>query len=123
MRALALTALALFSVVSLAACGGGPGANQPPGSIKVSLTEFAFTPSALTARQGRVVFFLVNDGSQSHDLVITDSAGKRIAASELLSAGDSNVFTVDNIATGSYIILCDQPGHEASGMKGSLTVS
>jgi plastocyanin len=120
MRALAV---ALLTVATLAACGGGPGANQPPGSIKVSLTEFSFTPSSLTAPSGRVVFFLVNTGSQSHDLVITNQSGTRVAASELISAGDTNVFTVDSIAAGSYIILCDQPGHEASGMKGSLTVS
>jgi uncharacterized cupredoxin-like copper-binding protein len=32
------------------------------------------------------------------------------------------VFTV-TIAAGTYTIFCDQPGHEASGMHGTLTVT
>ena len=51
------------------------------------------------------------------------SDNSRVGASELVSAGDSSVFTIDNLPAGDYIILCDQPGHEASGMKGTLTVS
>jgi len=39
------------------------------------------------------VLFLVNAGTTSHDLVIRDSSGKRLAASELGVTGDSFVFT------------------------------
>jgi uncharacterized cupredoxin-like copper-binding protein len=107
----------------LAACGG-TSTPQPAGSTKVSMTEFKFTPSDISVSAGKVVFFLVNDGSgTSHDLVIRDTTGKTVAKSELVSSGDSIVFTVDNIAAGSYTIFCDQPGHEASGMKGTLTVT
>jgi uncharacterized cupredoxin-like copper-binding protein len=56
-------------------------------------------------------------------LVIRNSAGTRMAGSDLVSAGDTLVFTVDNIAAGTYTIFCDQPGHEASGMKGTLTIT
>jgi plastocyanin len=89
------------------------------------MTEFKFDPSTVSAPSGKVVFFLVNSGSTSHDLIIRDSSGNRVsgAASELVSAGDSFVFTVSNIAAGSYTFFCDQPGHEASGMKGTLTVT
>ena len=88
------------------------------------MTEYKFTPNDFQVPAGKVVFFLVNDGNgTSHDLVIRDSAGTTVAKSELVSSGDSIVFTIDNIAAGSYTIFCDQPGHEASGMKGTLTVS
>ena len=88
------------------------------------MTEFKFTPGDIHVNAGKVVFFLVNDGNgTSHDLVIRDSTGKTIAKSELVSAGDSIVLTVDNIAAGTYTIVCDQAGHEASGMKGTLTVT
>ena len=115
-------ALALLAVVLLAGCGSP---SQPSGSIKVTMTEFKFDPSTVSAPSGKVVFFLVNSGSASHDLIIRDSSGNRVsgAASELVSAGDSFVFTVSNIAAGSYTFFCDQPGHEASGMKGTLTVT
>ena len=118
--------VALAAVALLSGCGGGGGnaGAQPAGSTKVSMTEFKFTPSDISVPAGKVVFFLVNDGNgTSHDMVIQDSSGKTIAKSELVSAGDTSVLTVDNIAAGTYTILCDQPGHEASGMKGTLTVT
>ena len=115
--------VALVAVSLLAGCGGSAAA-QPAGSTKVSMTEFKFTPSDISVPAGKVVLFLVNDGNgTSHDLVIRDSTGKTVARSELVSSGDSFVFTVDSIAAGSYTIVCDQPGHEASGMKGTLTVT
>ena len=116
-------AAVLVTAALLAACGGGSGTGQPSGSIKVTMNEFSFNPSSLSASGGKVVFFLVNSGSVSHDMAIRDSSGKRIATSELVSAGDSKVFTVDNIAAGSYIVFCTQPGHEDSGMKGTLTIT
>jgi plastocyanin len=119
----AALALAAGLLLGVSGCGGGGGAAQPSGSIKVSMTEFKFDPSTLTQPAGKMVFFLVNAGSVSHDLVIRDSGGKRIAGSELVSAGDSVVFTADNVPAGTYTFFCDQPGHESSGMKGTLTAT
>jgi plastocyanin len=118
------TALALLAVVLLAACGGSS-PSQPSGSIKVTMTEFKFDPSTISAPSGKVVFFLVNGGTTSHDMIIRDSAGNRVsgAASELVSAGDSFVFTVSNLPAGTYSYFCDQPSHESLGMKGTLTVT
>ena len=120
---LTAAALALLAVMLLAGCGGSP--SQPSGSTKVTMTEFKFDPSTISAPSGKVVFFLVNSGTTPHDMIIRDSSGNRVsgAVSELVSAGDSFVFTVSNIASGTYSFFCDQPGHEASGMKGTLTVT
>jgi nitrite reductase (NO-forming) len=115
-------AVALVAGVLLGACGGSP-ASQPSGSTKVTMTEFHFEPSTISVPSGKAVFFLVNAGTTSHDMIIRDSSGTKVAGSELISAGDSFVFTVDTIAAGTYTYFCDQPGHEASGMKGTLTVS
>ncbi len=116
-------ALALLAVAMLAACGGGGAGSQPSGSIKVTMTEFKFDPSTISASSGKIVFYLVNAGTISHDMVIRDSSGARLAASELISAGDSFVFTVPNLAAGTYTYFCDQPGHESSGMHGTLTAT
>lgn len=114
---------AVLAVALLAGCGGSSTA-QPGGSTKVTMTEFKFEPSTLNVSAGKVVFYLVNAGNgTSHNMIIRDSTGKKVAGSELVSAGDQSVFTVDNIAAGTYTIFCDQPGHEASGMKGTLTVT
>ncbi len=87
------------------------------------MTEFSFNPSTISAPSGKVVFYLVNAGTVSHDMIIDDSSNNRVAGSDLISPGDAFVFTVDNIAAGTYTYLCDQPGHAAAGMKGTLTVT
>jgi plastocyanin len=112
------------AVVMLAACGGGGGSSgQPTGSTQVTMTEYKFAPATLSAPHGKVVFWLVNSGATAHDMIIRDQNKNRIAGSELVTAGDSKVFTVDNIPAGSYTIVCDQPGHEAQGMTGILTIT
>jgi plastocyanin len=122
MRALAVS---LAAVALLAACGGsGNGSAQPAGSILVTMTDFKFNPSTITHSSGNVVFWLVNASSTSaHDMAIRDSSNNAIATSELVSAGDTNEFTVNSIAAGTYTFYCTQPGHEASGMKGTLTIT
>ena len=49
--------------------------------------------------------------------------GKRVAASELVQGGASSTFSVADLRAGSYRFICDQPGHEQAGMKGTLTVT
>jgi plastocyanin len=118
-------AAAVVGVAILAGCGGGgSAATQPAGSIKVTMTEFKFDPSTIKASAGKVVFYLVNAGNAtSHNMIIRDSKGSRVAGSDLISSGDTSVFTVDSIAAGTYTYFCDQPGHEGSGMKGTLTIA
>ena len=119
-------AVGLVAVALLAACGGGGGGatGQPAGSTKVTMTDFHFDPTEITVAHGKVAFFLVNaSATLQHDMAIRDSSNNRIAISDLVSAGDTTVFTVDKIAAGSYTIFCSQPGHEASGMSGKLTVT
>src|SRR6266545_158848 len=121
MRWLAIVAVSVASVALLGACGGGT--SQPAGSTKVTMTEFKFDPADLTVQHGKVVFWLVNAGSVSHDMSVQDSSGNAIATSELVSAGDSTEFDIDNLPAGSYKIICTQPGHADSGMKGTLTAT
>jgi plastocyanin len=118
-RVAAAVLVALLAVA--AGCGGSSGRAQPAGSYKVIMTEFKFNPSAITVKPGSTTFFLVNQGSVAHDMVIEMQSGQRVAASELVQAGGETTFAVDNLAAGSYVIVCDQPGHEAAGMKGTLS--
>jgi plastocyanin len=117
-----LLAVGLATAALLAGCGGS-GPSQPAGSTKVTMTEYKFDPSSITVPHGKAVFFLVNSGSTQHDLAIRDNTGNRLAVSELVSAGDSVVFTVNNIDPGTYTIFCSQDSHESLGMKGTLTVT
>ncbi|HUZ85973.1 MAG TPA: cupredoxin domain-containing protein [Candidatus Baltobacterales bacterium] len=123
MKALAAAVAAAAVLTACGSAGGGAASGQPAGSIKVTLTEYSFNPSNISAPSGKVVFYLVNAGSASHDMIITDSSKNRVAGSDLISSGDAFVFTVDSIAAGTYTFYCDQTGHEAAGMKGTLTVT
>jgi uncharacterized cupredoxin-like copper-binding protein len=117
-------AVAMMVLLGFAACGGSGGSGgQPAGSIKVSMTEFKFTPSSLQAKSGKVVFFLENAGSTAHDMVIANSSGKQVAKSDLVQAGNQATFTVDNLPAGGFTFFCDLPGHQAAGMQGTLTVT
>jgi plastocyanin len=121
-------AVAVAAAALLAGCGGGGGGSaQPSGSVKVTMTEFHFEPSAISASHGKVVFFLVNSGTTSHDMIISTGSGSAsgtiVGRSDLVSAGDSFVFTVDNLAAGTYTVYCDQDSHESLGMHGTLTVT
>jgi uncharacterized cupredoxin-like copper-binding protein len=117
-------------VLGLAACGGGSGGGggssggQSAGSTKITMSDYKFAPANPTVKSGKVTLFLVNTGSVSHDMVVMSSDGsKSVGRSELIQAGDSGVLTIDNLPAGTYQFICDQPGHAALGMKGTLTVS
>src|SRR5207247_11405468 len=112
-----------LAAVGLRNAWGGAGGRQPAGAFAVKMTEFGYSPDTISVPAGKVTFWLVNSGSVAHDLMIRDSNNNRVAASELISAGDSLAFTVDNLAAGQYTFFCDQLGHEQSGMKGKLTVT
>ena len=99
-----------------ASCGGG----EPAGSTKVSLSDFNFNPKTLEVKAGKAVFYVVNRGATSHNMVILDSADKQVAKSDLVQAGNSNVFTVDNLPAGTYKVICDVAGHRELGMEGTL---
>jgi len=124
-RALLIAGVAgLLAIGATGSCGGGGGGGgQPAGSIKVVMTEFKFDPSTISAPSGKATFYLVNSGSVAHDMVVEGPDGKKIATSELVQPGNTSVFTVNNLSAGTYPFVCDQPGHEASGMKGTLTIT
>ncbi|HEY4024795.1 MAG TPA: cupredoxin domain-containing protein [Candidatus Dormibacteraeota bacterium] len=124
MRTLLLvTALAAMLGAAVGCGGSRGGAAKPAGSIQVTMTEYRFDPSSISVKPGRATFFLVNSGAVAHDMVVLAPDGRRLASSELVQGGNSSVFTIDDLPAGSYRIICDQPGHEAAGMKGTLSAA
>jgi plastocyanin len=119
----AAAAVALLAILWSAGACGGSGSSQPAGSIKVTMSEFKFDPASISTKSGKVTFFLVNSGSVAHDMVVLGPDGKRLGASDLVQGGNTTVFTIDSLPAGSYQFICDQPGHEQQGMKGTLSVT
>lgn len=117
-------ALLLLALPVLEACGGsggGEGACGAGAGPTVQLREFRFVPSSLHVKAGTTPFCLVNSGTMTHDLVVTDQAGKVLGKSDQVQPGGSRRFPI-TLQPGTYLLLCDLPGHRESGMSGSLTV-
>jgi uncharacterized cupredoxin-like copper-binding protein len=87
-------------------------------TVDVKETEFkiALTPTELKA--GKITFKVTNAGKIPHDLAVKETGDK----TELIPAGGSAELTV-TLKPGTYELLCTVPGHEAAGMKLSITVT
>jgi plastocyanin len=100
---------------SSSSSGGGSGvpvAADPNGSLK-------FTTTTLKAKAGTVTFDFTNKASIPHAFAIK---GNGVNAKGKTVTGGSDTLTV-KLKPGTYTFYCPVPGHEAAGMKGTLTVS
>jgi len=143
----ALALVALVSVFTLAACGGGNGGGASGGlNIGAKGEELAYDKSTLEATAGQPVSLTFKNTStgQNHNWVlvkggddvaqtVADSAASTadylptdkadvVANTKLLPGGQSETISFTAPAAGSYTYICTYPGHYGAGMKGTLTV-
>lgn len=103
---------------------------------EIKATEFAFTPSDATVTSGKVKITMKNAGSAEHELVLlkTDQPADslkvtngRVSETDSVgeigetAAGKSASHTFD-LKPGTYVMVCNIPGHYQAGMRGTLTV-
>jgi plastocyanin len=91
---------ALLLMLSLAACGS-PGVD----STAVSLGEFWVGPGADRLQAGTVVLTVENYGEFPHTLVISDSSGTVLAATDLVNPEEEVDLTV-TLEPGTYSFTC-----------------
>ena len=123
--------LAIPVVLLAAGCGGGSsgggGSTPPAGSgqgqvieIPISDSGLSFAKTTATASAGTVTLSAVNPQTLTHDISIkgngVDQQGNQV------SSGGTSTVTV-TLKAGTYEYYCSVPGHEAAGMKGTLTVN
>lgn len=138
---------------ALAACSSSDESGEPSdtqsssdtggdsmGGIATTLKDFAITPAATSASAGEITFDVKNDGPSDHEMVIiktdlaadelpTDSTGaviedevEAIDEVEDVAPGSSVSLSV-NLEAGSYVLVCNLPGHYAAGMSAAFTVN
>jgi plastocyanin len=78
----------------------------------------AFSNTAATAKAGKVTFDMPNKSPIGHDIALHGVPG---AQGKVVNQGGTSTFTV-TLKPGKYTFYCTVPGHEAAGMKGTLTV-
>jgi uncharacterized cupredoxin-like copper-binding protein len=133
---LILTALAFSVALVASSCGSS-------GGVQATLKDFAIDLSAGTAAAGDVTFDITNQGPSTHEFVVletslgpadlpTDDTG---TVDEAGAPGISVVDEVEDIASGdtatlavqmnagSYVVICNIPGHYGLGMRAGFTVS
>ena len=131
---LLLTAIAL----SLAACGGddeettpAPAATTeeeapaPSGggggelTLKADEQQLAFDKDALSAEAGSVTITMENPSSIPHNVAL--KGGGVDEKGEVVQKDGTSTVTAE-VEAGTYTFYCSVGGHEAAGMKGTLTV-
>jgi plastocyanin len=135
MRKLTLVTLGIAASLALAACGGDDdtttsAATQPTtpaggGGQPISLSAdaggaLAFQETSLTGKPGAATIEFDNPAALSHDVCVEDSSGKELGCSDVIQE-DKTTLDVD-LKPGDYTYFCSVDGHEAAGMKGTLTV-
>ena len=112
-----LQALALFSILALAGCGGSAATTAPSaavsvapaagacapsadaGTVAVSIKDFEFSPAAITAKVGDVIGF-TNDGSKNHSATL--DVGD--CGTQILPSGGTGGLTFSQ--AGTYAFHC-----------------
>ncbi len=91
-----------------------------PATTKVSVSEkeFKIVLGSTNLKAGEITFEAKNDGNLPHDLAIKETGDK----TKLISPGGTTELKV-TLKAGKYVLYCTVPGHEAAGMKQSITVS
>jgi uncharacterized cupredoxin-like copper-binding protein len=86
--------------------------------VQVSETEFKITTDLRSFKAGQITFVAKNDGKIPHDLAVKETGDK---TKEIPPGGTAELKV--NLKPGKYELYCTIPGHEAAGMKLTITVS
>jgi len=92
---------------------GGAAASGP---VKVSLSEFKFTPNEISVPQGGSLE-VTNTGTTAHDFKVEG------IITNAIEAGDSQLVDLSALTPGTYDVECTIPGHKDSGMTATLTIT
>jgi nitrite reductase (NO-forming) len=118
----------LGALAAAATLGGCLGENpntptgRPAATINVRESEMKIEPANPTIKKPGVVEFKIqNAGHVVHALEIKGPKGE--VRTQEIPAGKSTTLTANLDKPGMYRWYCPVPGHEAAGMKGTITVA
>jgi len=138
MRKLVLVALCAMAPLALAACGSSSSSSSTTAASSTTSTTqaaggggqtlslaadpsaLAYQQSSLSAKAGKATIDFDNPSAIGHDVCVQDSSGKEVGCSDIIQQSKTTL-NVD-LKPGTYTYFCSVDGHEAAGMKGTLTV-
>ena len=81
----------------------------------------AFASTRATAPAGSLQVEMGNESSIQHNIALQGSGSSLLSEGDVVGQGGTSSFST-RVKAGKYTYLCTVPGHEAGGMKGTLTV-
>jgi manganese oxidase len=125
MAAIGVVAAMTACTSSSAGGGGGTGeqaAAAPPAAVEVMLSDFEISPKTIQAPADTPLEFnVMNHGPSQHTFGIVVN-GSTIET-DPIDSGATATLQVPALAAGTYQALCTIPGHDALGMKATVTAS
>ncbi len=95
-----------------------------PAHVQVTAEDsngYRFVLSRASVPAGQVVIEFVNHGEDEHNLNVKPGEGT-VEGSLPNTAPKAHPSLSVDLRAGSYTLFCSLPGHEAKGMKATLTV-
>ena len=111
------------------------------GTIVATEKEFSISADKTTFAPGAVTFNVKNDGTTAHQFVVlkTDIAEDKLPTAggtadvaapgvtkvngiDNIDAGKSATLTIDNLAAGTYVLICNLPAHYTAGMHTTIHI-
>lgn len=106
--------------LALTACTGGGAAPSGGGSITVQGTDYKFDAADVTVKANQPVQLTFrNTSGQLHDWTVQGLDQSVVA---LAQPGQTANIQFTPTKTGTFKVVCAQPGHEQLGMVGQLIV-
>ncbi len=113
---------------ALASAGAPKVSNKPipakGGKLEIPANPtgaLAYASTMASAGPGMVEIDSINKSQVQHDIALQDSSGKSVGVGKRVANGGTSQFSA-TLKPGKYTFFCTVPGHEAGGMKGTLTV-
>jgi nitrite reductase (NO-forming) len=98
--------------------GAAPSGGPTVLNLEADPAMLAFKETELTAPAGEITLKMTNPSSIPHDIAMDEPTE---VTGDVVQDGGVSEITV-NLPAGTYEYYCSVPGHEAAGMKGTLTV-
>jgi len=126
----------VFAVIGLAACGADP----PDAPTIATLADFSLRLSATPVHTGTNQLLIYDTGDEQHELVIfkidqpvqalaltpegdlNEDLLTNVSDGDNLSPGTTATRTADLTDAGTYLFVCNLPGHFKKGMYTTVTL-
>jgi len=124
-----------------AACGSDNDSGGETGTVSATERDFSIELSSSEVPAGAVTFDISNEGPSVHEFVVfktdlapdqlqvtsgaVDEEGEGIEPVDEVEdiAADSTETLDVNLEAGSYVVICNVPGHYEQGMHAALTAT